>query len=53
MWTSVRWSPTAEDVQPESALRSEQVMSEERTRPGSPQGIPGALTNQPPRGNVP
>ncbi len=39
---------TAEMYSPESALRSEQVMSEERTAGQGPQGIPGALTNQPP-----
>ncbi|MBQ0743358.1 MAG: flagellar basal body M-ring protein FliF, partial [Pseudomonas sp.] len=32
----------------ESALRSEQVMTEERAAGQGPQGIPGALTNQPP-----
>ncbi|MEH6499895.1 MAG: flagellar basal-body MS-ring/collar protein FliF [Pseudoalteromonas distincta] len=39
---------TAEMYSPESALRSEQVMSEERAAGQGPQGIPGALTNQPP-----
>ncbi|KAA0694721.1 flagellar basal body M-ring protein FliF [Halopseudomonas laoshanensis] len=39
---------TAEMYSPESALRSEQVMTEERAAGQGPQGIPGALTNQPP-----
>ncbi|WOD13161.1 flagellar basal-body MS-ring/collar protein FliF [Pseudomonas sp. NyZ704] len=39
---------TAEMYSPESALRSEQVMTEERAAGQGPQGIPGALSNQPP-----
>lgn len=39
---------TAEMYSPESALRSEQVMTEERSAGQGPQGIPGALSNQPP-----
>ncbi|SDU14280.1 flagellar basal-body MS-ring/collar protein FliF [Halopseudomonas salegens] len=39
---------TSEMFSPESALRSEQVMSEERTGGAQAQGIPGALANQPP-----
>ena len=39
---------TAEMYSPESALRSEQVVSEERSGSAGPVGIPGALSNQPP-----
>lgn len=39
---------TAEMFSPDSALRSEQVMTERRTAGQGPQGIPGALSNQPP-----
>ena len=39
---------TSENFNPESSLRSEQVMSEQRVAGQSPQGIPGALSNQPP-----
>ncbi len=39
---------TSEMFSPESAVRSEQTMSEQRSSVGGPQGIPGALTNQPP-----
>ena len=39
---------TSENFNPESALRSEQVMSEQRAAGQAPQGIPGALSNQPP-----
>ncbi|MBL4832888.1 MAG: flagellar M-ring protein FliF [Pseudomonas sp.] len=39
---------TAEMFSPESALRSEQVMTEARGAGQEPRGIPGALTNQPP-----
>lgn len=39
---------TSEMFSPESALRSEQVLSEQRSAAGGPVGVPGALTNQPP-----
>ncbi|MEH6685836.1 MAG: flagellar basal-body MS-ring/collar protein FliF [Halopseudomonas sabulinigri] len=39
---------TAEMYSPESALRSEQVVSEQRSGTTGPVGIPGALSNQPP-----
>lgn len=39
---------TSENYNPESALRSEQLMSEQRSAGQGPQGIPGALSNQPP-----
>ncbi len=39
---------TAEMYSPESALRSEQVMTEARGAGQEARGIPGALTNQPP-----
>jgi len=39
---------TAEMYSPESALRSEQVVSEQRSGASGPVGIPGALSNQPP-----
>ncbi|UAW99246.1 flagellar M-ring protein FliF [Halopseudomonas nanhaiensis] len=39
---------TAETFSPESAVRSEQVLSEQRASGQGPQGVPGALTNQPP-----
>nr|WP_256582288.1 flagellar basal-body MS-ring/collar protein FliF [Pseudomonas sp. MYb185] len=39
---------TAESFNPESSLRSEQVLSEQRVAGQAPQGIPGALSNQPP-----
>lgn len=39
---------TAEMYSPESALRSEQVVSEQRSGASGPMGIPGALSNQPP-----
>tara|TARA_R110001592_G_scaffold4318_7_gene24282 strand:+ start:10929 stop:12653 length:1725 start_codon:yes stop_codon:yes gene_type:complete len=39
---------TAEMFSPESALRSEQVMTEARGAGQQARGIPGALTNQPP-----
>jgi flagellar M-ring protein FliF len=39
---------TAEMFSPESALRSEQVMTEARGAGQEARGIPGALTNQPP-----
>ncbi|MCL5041921.1 MAG: flagellar M-ring protein FliF [Gammaproteobacteria bacterium] len=40
---------TSEMFSPESSLRSEQVLTEERTGGGAAaQGIPGALANQPP-----
>ena len=39
---------TSENFNPESSLRSEQLMVEERVAGQSPQGIPGALSNQPP-----
>lgn len=39
---------TAEMFSPESALRSEQVLTEARGAGQEPRGIPGALTNQPP-----
>ncbi|SDR92850.1 flagellar M-ring protein FliF [Halopseudomonas litoralis] len=39
---------TSENFNPESSLRSEQVVSEQRASGQSPQGIPGALSNQPP-----
>src|SRR5690606_501761 len=39
---------TSENFNPESSLRSEQVVNEQRAAGQSPQGIPGALSNQPP-----
>lgn len=39
---------TSENYNPESSLRSEQVVSEQRGAGQGPQGIPGALSNQPP-----
>ena len=39
---------TAETFSPEAAIRSEQVLSEQRAAGQGPQGIPGALANQPP-----
>lgn len=39
---------TSENFNPESSLRSEQVVSEQRASGQAPQGIPGALSNQPP-----
>ncbi|MEH6797856.1 MAG: flagellar basal-body MS-ring/collar protein FliF [Halopseudomonas sabulinigri] len=39
---------TAEMYSPESSLRSEQVVSEQRSGTTGPVGIPGALSNQPP-----
>ena len=39
---------TSENFNPESSLRSEQLMVEQRAAGQSPQGIPGALSNQPP-----
>ena len=39
---------TSENFNPESSLRSEQLMVEQRVAGQSPQGIPGALSNQPP-----
>ncbi|PKM31771.1 MAG: flagellar basal body M-ring protein FliF [Gammaproteobacteria bacterium HGW-Gammaproteobacteria-11] len=39
---------TAEMYSPESALRSEQVVTEARGGAAGPLGIPGALSNQPP-----
>lgn len=39
---------TSENFNPESSLRSEQVMSEQRVAGQAPVGIPGALSNQPP-----
>lgn len=40
---------TAESYNPDQpALRSEQVNNEERQSSGGPQGVPGALSNQPP-----
>ena len=39
---------TAEMYSPESALRSEQVVTEARGGGAAPLGIPGALSNQPP-----
>lgn len=39
---------TSENFNPESSLRSEQVVNEQRVAGQSPQGIPGALSNQPP-----
>ncbi|HDZ55813.1 MAG TPA: flagellar basal body M-ring protein FliF [Pseudomonas xinjiangensis] len=39
---------TSEMFSPESALRSEQVLSEQRVSGSGPQGVPGALANQPP-----
>ncbi|MEH6566111.1 MAG: flagellar basal-body MS-ring/collar protein FliF [Halopseudomonas sp.] len=43
---------TAEMYSPESALRSEQVVSEQRSGNTGAVGIPGALSNQPPTGGV-
>lgn len=39
---------TAEMFSPDAALRSEQVVSEARSANAGPQGVPGALSNQPP-----
>ncbi|WP_371833018.1 flagellar basal-body MS-ring/collar protein FliF [Halopseudomonas sp.] len=39
---------TAEMFSPDAALRSEQVVSEQRAANAGPQGVPGALSNQPP-----
>lgn len=39
---------TSENFNPESSLRSEQIVNEQRVAGQSPQGIPGALSNQPP-----
>ncbi|GGE31553.1 flagellar M-ring protein [Halopseudomonas oceani] len=39
---------TAEMFSPDAALRSEQVVSEARAANAGPQGVPGALSNQPP-----
>ncbi len=39
---------TSEMFSPESAVRSEQVLSEQRASSGGPVGVPGALSNQPP-----
>ena len=39
---------TAETFSPEAAVRSEQVLSEQRAAGQGPQGVPGALANQPP-----
>lgn len=39
---------TAETFSPEAAIRSEQVLSEQRAAGQGPQGVPGALANQPP-----
>ena len=39
---------TAEMFSPDAALRSEQVVSEARAANSGPQGVPGALSNQPP-----
>lgn len=39
---------TSENFNPESSLRSEQMVSEQRASGQAPQGIPGALSNQPP-----
>ncbi|GGI98533.1 flagellar M-ring protein [Halopseudomonas pertucinogena] len=39
---------TAESFNPEAALRSEQVLTEQRVAGQGPVGIPGALSNQPP-----
>lgn len=39
---------TSENYNPEAALRSEQVLSEQRGAGQNPQGVPGALSNQPP-----
>lgn len=39
---------TAESFNPEAALRSEQVLTEQRVAGQAPVGIPGALSNQPP-----
>ena len=39
---------TSENFNPESSLRSEQILSEQRAAGQAPQGIPGALSNQPP-----
>ncbi|MDL2197776.1 flagellar basal-body MS-ring/collar protein FliF [Halopseudomonas aestusnigri] len=39
---------TAEMFSPDAALRSEQVVTEARSANAGPQGIPGALSNQPP-----
>ena len=39
---------TSENFNPESSLRSEQVMTEQRVAGQAPVGIPGALSNQPP-----
>lgn len=39
---------TSENFNPESSLRSEQVLIEQRVAGQAPQGIPGALSNQPP-----
>ena len=39
---------TSENFNPESSLRSEQVMIEQRAAGQAPVGIPGALSNQPP-----
>ncbi|MFA5678510.1 MAG: flagellar basal-body MS-ring/collar protein FliF [Pseudomonas sp.] len=39
---------TSENFNPESSLRSEQVLTEQRAAGQGPQGIPGALSNQPP-----
>lgn len=39
---------TAEMFSPDAALRSEQVVTEARSANAGPQGVPGALSNQPP-----
>ena len=39
---------TAEMFSPDAALRSEQVVTEARSANSGPQGVPGALSNQPP-----
>ena len=39
---------TSENFNPESSLRSEQVLVEQRAAGQAPVGIPGALSNQPP-----
>lgn len=39
---------TSENFNPESSLRSEQLLTEQRASGQAPVGIPGALSNQPP-----
>lgn len=39
---------TSESFNPEASIRSEQILNEERASGSGPQGIPGALSNQPP-----